>query len=111
MAGLEALFSLEKYDKDLENFMLNYSIAFQMKNDIKDIQSDFKNGNYTLVMLYFLMENEIQDFKNKNLDKYISKANEILEKYKAHAYKSLENIEKSIYKEDILKICTLTLGE
>lgn len=110
LAGLEALFTLSEQNENLEKFMLNYSIAFQIKNDIKDIQSDFKNGNYTLVMLYFLMENNLQDLKNQNLDKYILKAKNKLNEYKFNAIKNLEDIKNSKYKDDILKICENTLG-
>ncbi|MBQ8476080.1 polyprenyl synthetase family protein [bacterium] len=104
LAGLEALFSLGEYNKNLEDFIINYSMAFQLKNDIKGIKEDRNLGNYTLVMLYFLKDYKIEDFSKKNLDKYIKKANEKIEFYKANARKSLNFIEKTQYSEALSKL-------
>ena len=109
MAGLEALFSLSKRNEPLFNFMKNYSIYFQLQNDIKDIVSDRKNGNYTLVMLYFLKDYKIEDINNADFDKYIKKANEKIKLYKENALLSLNLIQNSKYKDALLKIIDLGL--
>ncbi|MBR2068199.1 MAG: polyprenyl synthetase family protein [Candidatus Gastranaerophilales bacterium] len=109
MAGLEALFTISGKNKNLLEFMENYSIYFQLKNDIKDIDSDVNNGNYTLVMLYFLRDYKIEDFNKQKLDEYIKKANETTELYKKKVLFNLESISNSIYKETLLKIVDLEL--
>lgn len=115
MAGLEALFTMGDCNIEIKNalsdFMKNYSIAFQIKNDINDIKtdkSDIKNGNYTLSVLYFFMENE-QIFKNSDFSKYISKALKKVEEFLNLAQKSLNKIPNSIYKNSLVEICSITL--
>jgi len=115
LAGLEALFCLKKIDektKDtLINFTKNFSLAFQIKNDTNDIVSDIKNGNYTLVVLYFLQENSIEELNNNSdFEKYIKKAFEKIKYYKNHALKSLDNINDSLYKESLINLSNEVLG-
>ncbi len=115
LAGLEALFVVfEKKKQDLIinntadynsikhnliKFMENYSIAFQIKNDIENFKTnktDFKNGNYTLPMIYL-----VKDESSK-------KANLELEKYYNCAIKYLKKIEnKNI--EPLIELCKITL--
>ncbi len=114
LAGLESLFCLKKVDNDkkqaLINFLVNFSIAFQMKNDLSDIDSDIKNGNYGLVVLYFLKDNSIEDLNsNSNFDKYIIQVQKIIEDYKNKALKNLDIIEDSIYKKTLIDLINLTL--
>lgn len=96
VVGLEALFSLKEENKNLMNFIENYALAFQIKNDIDNFEnnkSDIKNGNYTLPMIYSSLEKSIkkvEDLKNK-------------------AFKELENIENSIYKTSLIELVKYTL--
>lgn len=105
MAGLESLFVLNKSsDENLLEFMKNYSLAFQIKNDIDNFiscASDIKNGNYTLPVLYF----------NMGYVDYLSKAKEKMLEYKNIALKSLENSEKNDYINALINIAEITLGE
>lgn len=97
IVGLEALFSLDKENKNLLNFIENYALAFQIKNDIdnfKSNKSDIKNGNYTLPMLYSSLE--------KSLD--------FVENLKIKALKELNSIENSIYKTSLIELAKYTLG-
>ena len=109
MAGLEALCALAGKNEALYRFMENYSIYFQLKNDIKDITDDRKNGNYTLVMLYFLKDYKIEDINNADLSAYIKKANEKVNLYKDNAILALNSIRNSKYKDALLKIIDLGL--
>ena len=119
LAGLESLFTLKKIDDSIKsnliNFMQNYAIAFQIKNDtdnIKDKNStDIKNGNYTLPVLYFCNEYgyNIPDCKNQCFQKCIKKANKKVAEYKNLALSYLENTENTIYKETLINLCNQTL--
>ena len=96
IAGLEALFTIDKQNKNLLNFIKNYALAFQIKNDIddfKDKKSDIKNGNYTLPMLY----------------SSIKKSIEYLENLKNIALEELDSIEDSIYKTSLIELTNYTL--
>ncbi len=116
MAGLEALFTLKEINNDtkknLRDFVYNFSLAFQIKNDIDDIEkdmSDIKNGNYTLAVIYFFMENK--DFnplelKKDNLKTSILKANQKVEEFKIEAIKNLEKID-SKYKNSLIDLCNI----
>lgn len=113
MAGLEALFSLDEVKKDVKNnllnFMENFSIAFQIKNDIDNISgncSDIKNGNYTLPMLYFNMDNE-----TKFCEKYVLKSREKINEYRLLALKFLDNLDNSQYKDSLFNLVNVILGE
>lgn len=113
LAGLEALFSLKDIDliteEKLINFMKNYSLAFQIKNDIdnfKTNKSDYKNGNYTLPVIYLKSQDELNQDVNTALDLSENKLLEILNE----ALRSLEGIENSIYKEALIALSKQTLG-
>ena len=108
LAGLEALFTLSKENKNLYDFMKNYALAFQIKNDIDNFKtnsSDFKNGNYTLPVIYSSMEN-----KSENLEKYIEKSYKEVEKITKIAINSLKEIENSIYKKTLIDLTNYSLG-
>ena len=114
LMGLEALFSLkdveEETKENLARFLIHYSTAFQIKNDIKDVEADFKNGNYTLIVLYYLQENNINDFDIKKIDKYKAMAQNVLEEYKNKALYYLDKINNSIYKDIFKELVEITLG-
>ena len=101
-AGLESLYTIEnindKTKKILNSFLKNYVLAFQIKNDIDNFEndsSDVKNGNYTLPVIYFFMENNTAKFNQKSADfkKYINKSLEKIEKLKRNALENLNEIE------------------
>lgn len=96
LVGLEALFSLKEENINLLNFIENYALAFQIKNDIenfKNNKSDIKNGNYTLPMIYSSLEKSIEK----------------VEDLKNTALKELDSIEESIYKASLIKLVNFTL--
>lgn len=108
LAGLEALFTLSKENEDLYYFMKNYALAFQIKNDIDNFKtnsSDYKNGNYTLPVIYSFMENQA-----KNFEQYIEKSYKEVEKIAKSAIDSLEKIENSIYKKALIDLTNYSLG-
>ena len=113
LAGLEALFTISEENKNLFEFMKTYSLAFQIKNDIdnfKNNKTDIKNGNYTLPMIYFVMENKAINI-NSDIDfsNFIKKSLNEVEKLKNIALKNLENIEDSIYKNSLIELTNHTL--
>lgn len=65
-----------------EDFGLNFGIAFQIKNDLKDINEDVKNGIYTAPVIFSGGEEitpaAIQETKNI-INSYLSKAGKSLE--------------------------------
>ena len=113
LAGLEALFSLGKKDNNLFEFMKNYALAFQIKNDIdnfKNNKTDFKNGNYTLPVIYFFMENKVANINiDANFDEFIAKSLKEVENLKNEAIDNLLNIESSIYKNSLIELTNYSL--
>lgn len=123
-AGLESLFCLKEIKESEKNsllkFLKNYTLAFQIKNDIdnfkENFSSDFENGNYTLPVIYFKQKygaresdfSEI-DFSSENFKACLLKAKEKVEKLKKEAINSLETFENSKYKEALIEICAITL--
>ena len=117
-AGLKSLFTLKEIDtktkEDLENFLKNYALAFQIKNDIDNFKTDstdFKNGNYTLTVIYFFMKNNTADFnqKSEEFKCFLNKAKQEVERLKILAIDSLKNIENSKYKTLLIEITNYTL--
>ena len=122
VVGLEALFSLKKQDEILKenllDFIKNYSMAFQLKNDISDIKSkkfsDAKHKNYTLPLILFAIENKINlmDFEKYlsfDFNKYILQSEQYLEQYTKKALKNIQQIENNCYKQALIELTQYTL--
>lgn len=119
LAGLESLLTINNFpfeiQKSLKDFMINYSFAFQLKNDIDNILkncSDIKNGNYTLPVIYFNLKNPnktLDSITKENLEEEIKNSYIKLEEFKNNAIFSLKNIEDSIFKEDLIRLTKNTL--
>lgn len=114
LASLEALYTLSEIEEDiktnLSDYIKNYSIAFQIKNDIDNFKnniSDIKNGNYTLPMIYFEEENKKQNINNC-IDKYSKKAFAQVEKYRKNAIDSLKKI-KNKNTDLLIELSAITL--
>ena len=99
IAGIESLFTLADIKDDIKtaikNYMINFCYAFQIQNDIKGIDSDFKLGNYTLPLIYYFEEN--REYNKNNLEKYILKTQNVVDDYKNRAIEAVKDlkIEKS----------------
>ena len=93
-AGLESLFVLKNIDDfiktNLREYLTNFCMAFQIQNDIKDIDSDYQNGNYTLPLIYYFEENKAYD-KNK-MEKYVNRVKDVADEYKTKAKSAISLI-------------------
>ena len=114
LSGVESLFELDKTNieqkENILNFLKNYSIAFQINNDIKNFKidnSDFKNGNYTLPMIYLKLENGSID----DIEKYSSLAYQKVVEYKNIALSFLNKLEKNKYIDEIIDLTEKSLGK
>jgi len=90
-------YSAEKYAK-------NFGIAFQIKNDITDLDnvnsdSDLNNGIYTAPLIY--------SDNPKDLSSGIEKAQTLLDNYLQEAKNNISDIEESVYKSSLLKLLEL----
>jgi len=117
-AGLESLFKIcpkNNYQTQLEGFLKNYTLAFQIKNDIDNIKfkdaTDFKNGNYTLPVLYFMKENQgkFPDFSDESFKKYLIKAQNKVEEFKTIALNFLKDLDETPYKTALKQLSDFTL--
>ncbi len=124
LCGLESLFTLKDINNDIKDaliaFMSNYSIAFQIKNDIDNILyknlSDINNGNYTLPVIYFCLKNSVKEFNTeqinnflKNKDIYIKMSYDKVLEYKNNAIDKLNILTESEYKKALLELAEYTL--
>ncbi len=119
LAGLESLFVLQKtkpeIKNNLKNFLKNYTIAFQIKNDIENIKNknhtDIKNGNYTLPVIYFCKEYDINilNCKSQCFKKCIAKASKKIEEYRKKALYFLDKTEDTPHKTVLIDLCNYTL--
>jgi len=117
LCGVESLFAISQVDdfqkKVVLAFMTNFSIAFQIKNDIENIKknkmTDLTNGNYTLPVLYYLKNNSLEELNSTKdkifaLSQYLKQADECVEKYKKEAFDYLKRIDDSKYKTAVIRL-------
>ena len=97
-------------------FLKNYTLAFQLKNDIDNIlknnSSDIKNGNYTLPVIYFCMDNSVDSLSEINkekIEKYINLSCQKVEEYKNIALDFIHKIADTQYKKALIELCEVTL--
>ena len=94
VAGTESLFTLSDIEDNnkcaIENYITNFCYAFQIQNDIKGIDSDFKLGNYTLPLIYYFEENT--EYNKNHLEKYIIKTQNVVDDYKNRAIEAVSNL-------------------
>lgn len=98
----------DKVQGAILDFVLNFSLAFQIYDDIENFKSDFealntekqssdlKNGIYTLPFLYISQQNHLYDIINLNKDDKVYK--EALEFSKNYKDKILNEAQNSINK-------------
>ncbi len=124
LCGLESLFTLDSVNENEKNalasFMNNYSLAFQIKNDIDNILyknlSDINNGNYTLPVIYFCSKNSIKEFNTEQINNflndkeiYVKMAYDKVLEYKNNAINKLNVFSESEYKKSLLELAECTL--
>lgn len=110
----------EEFIENTRNFALNFGIAFQIHNDLKNINNaqktseDIKNGDYSAPIIFYAQENNIEMIKNENkLLKDIKNSNAIentkalIKEYTNKAIENLSFIEDNLYKEALIDLCKL----
>lgn len=68
-------------------FALNFGIAFQIQNDIDNVEQDFKNGTYTAPIIYLSKEVNNLSLKSFEEFKILVKSSDCIEKSKSLAKK------------------------
>ena len=73
-AGIVSSFLYKNSDfsilENVKNFAINFGIAFQIDNDLKNfydeekLNEDFLNGDYSAPLIYYSMANNITEIKN-----------------------------------------------
>ena len=91
---------IDNFDfKKADNFMTNFGIAFQIKNDLDSFlsqNSDNKNGIFTLPDIY------MKELNNK--DKAIEKTVDLMDNYLEQALKVIETVEENEYKRNLIGV-------
>lgn len=124
-ASLEALCIIaDIYEKELiKNFAVNFGIAFQIKDDLKNITDsdllkpsliDIYNGIFTAPVILLKKEiNNIEDLSKNELiaklkgnSQIVNKTKKIIEKYSHKAIASIDFIRDNQYKSKLIEITT-----
>lgn len=100
LCGAEQL-AIGKINHHTREFAKNFGIAFQIRNDIKNIQADcpdcdLNNGIYTAAVIFA--------GNTENLSTGIEKAKILLDTYIYKAEQQLEPLPGNIYKQSILEL-------
>jgi len=110
----------EEYLKNASNFALNFGIAFQIHNDLKNINNmektceDLKNGDYSAPIIFFAQQKNLKsiDHTNKLLENIknsaaVIKTQELIKEYINKAIENIAFIEDNLYKEALIELCRL----
>ena len=107
---------------EIKSFATNFGIAFQINNDLKNINStertseDFENGDYSAPIIYYAQEKQLNEESIKNAPyilKKLSSTNAIenteklLKNYTTQAIENLAILEDNLYKQALIDLCKL----
>ena len=106
--------------ENARNFALNFGIAFQIHNDLKNISNlekiseDIKNGDYSAPIIFYAQDNNLKTIKNENKllkdiknSSAIQKTKALITEYTNKAIENLSFIEDNLYKEALVNLCKL----
>ncbi len=117
----------QRFIPNIEQFALNFGIAFQIHNDLDDIFSagnkmneDIKNGIYTAPWIFYLQDcglNKIENTEDKeNIESAllslknstaVEKTKQLIYTYINKAIENLADLEDNHYKQALIEICRL----
>lgn len=126
-AGLVSSYIMYCSDKqnrdEIKNFAINFGIAFQIKNDLDNLNSsekineDIENGDYSAPIIYYIEEKKCNDFSNiKNSNgilkklkttNALEKTRQLLRSYIDLAIENLTFLEDNLYKQALIDLCKL----
>lgn len=122
-AGLVSTFLVHDKTKFIENvrdFALNFGIAFQIHNDLKNVQiadkvsDDIKNGDYSAPIIFYTQENNLKTMTQtdkliKSLKKSsaLEKTQNLIDFYVDKAIENISFIEDNLYKQALINLCIL----
>ena len=130
-AGIVSAYLFESNDKqNLENirdFALNFGIAFQIYNDLENLNSedklneDIQNGDYSAPVIFYAQEkcpqktcrldNSTLILKQLKKTSAIEKTKELIKIYITRAIENLSFIEDNLYKQTLIELCQLYITE
>ena len=102
--------------EQIKKFALNFGIAFQIHNDLKNINNsdklceDIENGDYSIPVIYYLQEQaqnnkpDVNDIKNSTA---IQKTQALLKHYADIAIENISFIEDNCFKQALIELCNL----
>ena len=102
--------------EQIKEFALNFGIAFQIHNDLKNINNsdklceDIENGDYSIPVIYYLQEQapnnkpDVNDIKNSTA---IQKTQILLKHYADTAIENISFIEDNCFKQALIELCNL----
>lgn len=95
-------------------FALNFGTAFQIKNDMENLEEDFRSGIYTAPLIY--LSKQVGGIREKSFEEivYLLKSSNSVEQSKALLHAHVERaidiisfIEDNQYKKQIVYLCQL----
>lgn len=103
VVGVAKLMRETKFEKIAQEFSKNFGIAFQLKNDLIDIQTkkeDYKDGIYTAAVIY---ENEFSGKITQELSECtIEKSKSLTDNYLDRAIKALNKLESNQFRDVLI---------
>lgn len=115
-----------KYTEYLKNFAINFGIAFQIYNDLENLNNpdkfneDIRNGDYSAPVIFYANE---KSTKNLNLNNpelivkklkktdAIAKTQNLIKFYINQAIENISFLEDNLYKQSIIQLCNLYIKE
>ena len=129
-SGIVGAYFLDSDDiktaESLSNFALNFGIAFQIHNDLENLNNpdklneDIQNGDYSAPVIFYAQEKNMRNLNlnNPNLiikqlkkTDAIAKTKNLIKIYINKAIENLSFIEDNLYKQAIIQLCGLYITE
>lgn len=97
---------------NIEDFAINFGIAFQIHNDLKELAEDIKNGIYTAPLIYYLQEKTPEDFSLGGLEnsRAIDKTQDLINICLERAIENISFLEDNQYKHSMIELGKLHRG-
>lgn len=101
-----------EYAQKTENFALDFGTAFQIHNDLKDVEQDLKNATFTAPALFYIEEKKPDSVHNMKINDIkqtcaIDKTRDLIKLYADRAIENINFIEDNQYKQAIINLCKI----
>ena len=109
-AGILSALELSSFNNtaEIEQFALNFGIAFQIRNDLAGIEDDLKNGLQTAPAIFYSEHSkDTPTYSKIQNSPAIAQTKELISFYSGRAVENICFIEDNLFKNAIIDLCKI----